>query len=213
MPRSNPAQVSVMDGQPTFDVDLSNPNYIGFPMQEDRDQMLDGRELGLDGESARQMTSYLGQHPSMGGIGEPYGWVSTIGFMTTTISIQHIEAESLLPLARLWPREDPVSLIRSQATRTETYAANARNIFSPSDTEKIVAVSLPKAQSRWQDTFMWDIIDSHVIKGRVQSGGAKPWLGRERNEETQMHLDSPSSSWRGMPSNTLPLLGLPFPKR
>jgi hypothetical protein len=47
--------------QDDLGLDISNLNYMDFSMQQDWDQMLDGWELGLGAESARQMTSYFEQ--------------------------------------------------------------------------------------------------------------------------------------------------------
>lgn len=63
----------VLAGQDSFDINPSTFNNIDFSMQNDWDQMLDGWELGLGAESAREMTSYLEQHPSMGGSGSAFG--------------------------------------------------------------------------------------------------------------------------------------------
>lgn len=40
----------------------SNLDLINFPMNDNWDQLLDDWELGLGGESARQMTTYFEQY-------------------------------------------------------------------------------------------------------------------------------------------------------
>ena len=64
-------QQPVYVGQPDFQEHLSHPSYMAYPEQEDWNQMLDGWELGLGAESARQMTSYFGHYPPASGFMGP----------------------------------------------------------------------------------------------------------------------------------------------
>ena len=70
IPSILPGAVGVPDPmlaiQDAFEINPSTFDNVEFSMQEDWDQMLDGWELGLGAESARQMTSYLEQYPAMG---------------------------------------------------------------------------------------------------------------------------------------------------
>jgi hypothetical protein len=61
-----PVQGPIPVGQESFESDSSGFNYMDFSMQN-WDQMLDGWELGLGAESAREMTSYFEQFPPISG--------------------------------------------------------------------------------------------------------------------------------------------------
>ena len=73
LPESDAVSDPMLADNVNFDMSPSTFNNMTFPMQEDWDQMLDGWELGLGAEPARQMSSYLGHNPSMGGFGGSFG--------------------------------------------------------------------------------------------------------------------------------------------